>query len=96
MQFSYDSSKPLEGILWHLYNSKKIPYSNAVFASSSSQYSTSHSAKNAIDFDNGKYWHAAGNKDPGEYITISTIYPIKLKGYVIQTSKTLGILCFKR
>ena len=87
MEFTYNSSTPTQGILWYLYNAKDgIPYSNAVFAKSSSQCDNNYHAENVIDFNDDKYWIAAVNAPIGEYITIISLYKIKLKGYLIKTS----------
>ena len=87
MEFTYNADTPTQGILWHLYNNNNsVQYSNAVFAKSSSQRYSDNIPESAIDFSDDSYWHAALNKPSGEYITIISLYKIKLKGYVIKTS----------
>ena len=97
MEFTYNSDTPTQGILWHLYNNNNgIPYSNLVLAKSSSHYSADYIPEYAIDFNDDKYWHAAANKQLGEYITIISLYKIKLKGYLIKTSKYGANSCHPR
>lgn len=96
MRFSYNENRPLEGILWHLYKNKKIPFSKTVFTSATSELSGSLASKFAVDFNKVTYWHAAANKEVGEYITISIIYPISLTGYAIQTSTSKPNHCHPR
>ena len=86
MEFSYDSNNPTHGILWYLYNNPQIVYSSTVFTKATSEISGGHSSRYAIDFNSNLYWTAISGKPPGEYITISTVFPISLKGYLIQTS----------
>ena len=84
MEFTYNPDTPTQGILWYLYkNNEDIPYLNAVFTNASS-HKESFNPEYAIDFNDEKYWHSEPNK-PGEYITITTFYRIKLKGYLIKS-----------
>ena len=79
MEFTYNSSTPTQGILRHLYNAKDdIPYSNSIFAKSSSQCHNNYLAENVIDFNDDI-------APIGEYVMIISLYKIKLKGYLINS-----------
>ena len=90
--FEYNEADPTNGILYSMFSKGKEYYENNVFVRTSS-CPDSKTGYEAIDFNNDAYWIAANNQAPGEYITIISVIPIKIRGYVIQTSKLQSNCC---
>ena len=87
MYFPYVGQN-LNGILKHLYDTKKDSYFDIVKAYATSNDSNNFLPVNAINFvNNNKYWHAKERENIGHYFVVYlNNYYINLEGYSIQTT----------
>ena len=95
MDIIYHEDNPLNGIIKYLYDNNKSLYDSIII--DASVVLSNQSPKSTIDFNPSTYW-IGGLNDPSTIIYFIPI-PIKIKGYVIQTSNVVSSpdpICFPK